>query len=236
MSVCIVYHIPPTNASEKYIYIKENTKMIKLTPQQCFELACDEYAKAKDIIADLTAKTKEISPQFNGDIAMRQFDFIVQAILLNIAVEDRDFCELEKVFIKNITEYADILITVNAIIKQDTPDWVDVEWDHINLLTPENKDKFAIICASVVEKYADEFTYFFAGIDVLDERDYYEELQGCLFHLIALLDAVDEGGIDDEAGADNEALRGLAIMQKLFKEKWDANTETFKKVLEEGSN
>lgn len=210
--------------------------MINLTPQQCFDRACDEYEKAKGIIAELSAKTKEISESFNGDIAMRQFDFILQAILLNIAVQDRDFCELEKVFIKNITEYADILVTVNDSIKKEMPDWVDVTWDVINELTPENKDKFAVICMNVISKYADEFTYFFSAIDLLDEeRDYFEELQGCIFHLIALLDAVDEGGIDTEAGADDEALRGLKVMQMLFNNNWEKNTESFKKALAENN-
>ena len=95
--------------------------MVKLTPQQCFDLACDKYEKAKGIIADLTVKAKELSDTFNGDIAMRQFDFIVQAILLNLAVEDKEFCELEKVFIKEITEYADILVTVNKLLKEEYP-------------------------------------------------------------------------------------------------------------------
>ncbi len=208
--------------------------MVKLTPQQCFDLACDKYEQAKGIIADLTVKAKEISDTFNGDIAMRQFDFIVQAILLNLAVEDKEFCELEKVFIKEITEYADILVTVNKIIKEDNADWIDVTWDDIKDLTPENKDKFAAICAGAISKYADEFTYFFSAIDLLDkERDYYEELQECLFHLIMLLDAVDEGGFDPEAGADNEALRALNVMKIIFNDNWEKNLAKFREALGE---
>ena len=206
--------------------------MVKLTAQECFDNACVEYEKAKGIIADLTVKTKEIANTFNGEIAMRQFDFILQAILLNLAVEDKEFCELEKIFIKNITEYADILATVNNDIRKEMPDWIDVNWDDIDKLTPENKNKFAAICAGVIARYADEFTYFFSAVDLIDEeRDYFEELQQCLFHIIIMLDAVDEGGFDPEKGADDEALRALGVMQNLFNDNWEKNTAKMREAL-----
>ena len=208
--------------------------MVKLSAQQCYELACAEYAKAKSIIADLSAKTQEIQKDFNPEIAMRQFDLIAQSVMLAIAVSDGKFNDLEKTFISNITEYSDLLVVVNGKMKEQDPEWPEFTWDVIDVLTPENKDKFAGICADVIAQYANEFTFFFSIVDFIDDgRDYHEELLGCLFNLITFISAVDEGGFDAEKGATAENIRGLEFLQVLFEENWNKNTEDFIKKLEE---
>ncbi len=206
--------------------------MIKLTAQECFDRACAVYEQAKSIIGDLTVAAKEISPDFNGEIAMRQFDLIAQAIMLNIAVQDGKFDELEKTFIENITEYSDILIVMNKEMQKEDPEWPEFKWTDIDSLKPENKEKLGYICADAVKKFADEFTFFFSAIDLVDEeRDYYEELQTCLFHLITFISAVNEGGFDPEKGATEENIRGLGIMKVLFNDAWEKNLEKFKEQL-----
>ena len=206
--------------------------MVKLTAQQCFDHACQSYEMAKGIIADLTAATKEVTDKFNGEIAMRQFDFIAQAIMLNCAVQDGKFNELECVFVDNLTEYGDLLVLVNGEMKAQNPEWIDIKWTDIGQLKTENQDKLGVLAAEIVKKYAEDFTFFFSGIDYVDEnRDYFEELQGCLFNMITLISAVDEGGFDAEAGATEENLRGLAIMKYLFNDTWEANLEKFKAQL-----
>ena len=210
--------------------------MVKLSAQQCYELACADYEKAKSIIADLSAKTQEIQKDFDPEIAMRQFDLIAQSVMLAIAVSDGKFNDLEKTFISNITEYSDLLVVVNGKMKEEDPEWPEFTWDVIDVLTPENKDKFAGICADAIAQYADEFTLFFSVIDYIDdERDYHEELLECLFNLITFISAVDEGGFDPDKGATEENLRGLAFLQVLFEENWNKNTEDFIKKLQENN-
>lgn len=202
--------------------------MIKLTAQECFDRACEVYERAKSIIGDLTVAAKEVSPDFNGEIAMRQFDLIAQAIMLNIAVSDGKFNELERTFIENITEYSDILVVVNRELQKEDPEWPEFKWTDIDQLRTDNKEKFAIICADTVRKYAEEFTFFFSAIDYVDdERDYYSELEECLFHLITFISAVDEGGFDAEKGATEENIRGLGIMKVLFNDTWEKNLAEF---------
>ncbi len=207
--------------------------MIKLTAQQCFDRACEVYENAKSIVGDLTVAAKEISPEFNGEIAMRQFDLIAQAIMLNIAVMDGKFNELEATFIENITEYSDILAVVNKEMQKKDPEWPEIKWTDIDSLKPENKEKFGVICADTVSRFADEFTFYFSAIDLIDEeRDYFEELQVCLFNLITFISAVDEGGFDAEKGATEENIRGLQIMKIIFNDAWEKNLENFKAQLD----
>lgn len=203
--------------------------MINLTPEQCFEIACTEYEKAKGIVGDLSEIAKKVSESFSYEIAMKQFDMILQAILLNIAVEDKDFCALELAFIKNITDYADVLGMVNATLKKQNSEWIDIEWGHINQLNPDNKDKFGVICAAVVANIADDFTKYFAPIDVIDDRDFLQELQACIFKICILLASIDEGGIQDivDGKVPSEQLRGIAIYEKLFHDNWKKYMDAF---------
>ncbi len=203
--------------------------MINLTPEQCFDYACAEYSNAKSIISDLSETAMKVSENFSYEIAMKQFDMILQAILINIAVDDKDFCAYELAFIKNITDYADVLAIVNANLKKQNAEWVDIEWAHINHLEPENKDKFAIICAAVVSGIADDFTKYFAPIDVIDDRDFLNELQACIFKISILLASIDEGGIQDleDGNVPSEQLRGIAIYEKLFRENWQKYMDAF---------
>lgn len=207
--------------------------MVKLTPGECFSRACDAYERAKALIAELTEKTKELAKDFNGEVAMRQFDLIIQAILLNLAVEDGELAPVEISFIENIAEYGSVLDTVNREMKEQSPTWRDMGWGDIASLSPEYQGKFATIVAAVVEKYANEFTYFFSAIDYIDEKDYERELTYCLFELILMLDAVDEGGYDPDEALDDERLRALSAFEILFKDKWKENTDRFKKAIEE---
>ena len=206
--------------------------MINLTAQQCFDHACQTYERAKAIIADLTAATKEIAEKFNGEIAMRQFDFIAQAIMLNCGVQDGKFNELECVFVENLTEYGDLMVLINSEMKLQNSEWIDIKWTDIGQLKTENQDKLGVLAAEIVKKYAQDFTFFFSGIDYVDTgRDYYEELQECLFNMITFVSAVDEGGFDAEKGATEENIRGLTIMKYIFNDTWEENLEKFKAQL-----
>ena len=206
--------------------------MIKLTAQQCFDQACIVYENAKSIIGDLTVAAKEISPEFNGEIAMRQFDLLAQAIMLNCGVQDGKFNELECVFVENLTEYGDLMVLINSEMKLQNSEWIDIKWTDIGQLKTENQDKLGVLAAEIVKKYAQDFTFFFSGIDYVDTgRDYYEELQECLFNMITFVSAVDEGGFDAEKGATEENIRGLTIMKYIFNDTWEENLEKFKAQL-----
>ena len=100
------------------------------------------------------------------------------------------------------------------------PKWV------VGSLSHEARDKFAIIVATIVDEIAEDFTTYFAAIDVVDERDYLEELQACIIKISMLLSAVDGDDLDSEDST-KETFRGFAIYTKLFKEKWEKHMQDF---------
>ena len=129
--------------------------MAKMTPKESFGLACNLYEDAKKIVKDLSDYAKTIASEFSYDIAMRQFDMILQAVLLNVAVEDGQFVNVEAQFIDKITDYADVLVRVNNKIKEDEPSWTNVSWSDIGALSEDARDKFAIIVATIVDEIAE---------------------------------------------------------------------------------
>ena len=200
--------------------------MAKMTPKESFGLACNLYEDAKKTITDLSDYAKKIAPEFSYEIAMRQFDMILQAVLLNVAVQDGQFLGIEGQFIDKITDYADVLVKVNAKLKEENDSWENITWNDIGYLTKENMEKFGIIVATVIDEIAEDFTTYFAAIDVVDERDYLEELQGYIIKISMLLSAVDGDDLDSEEST-NETYRGFAIYSKLFKEKWEKHMQEF---------
>ena len=200
--------------------------MAKMTPKESFGLACNLYEDAKKTVKDLSDYAKTIAPEFSYEIAMRQFDMILQAVLLNVAVQDNQFVNVEAQFIDKITDYADVLVKVNATLKEENPSWIDMTWNDIECLTDENKDKFALIVANVVDGIAEDFTQYFAAIDVVEDRDYLEELQAYIIKISMLLSAVDGDDLDSDA-SQNETYRGFAVYNHLFKEKWEKHMQAF---------
>ena len=207
-------------------YFTEEIPMAKMTPKESFGLACNLYEDAKKTVKDLSDYAKTISPEFSYEIAMRQFDMILQAVLLNVAVQDGKFVNVEAQFIDKITDYADVLVRVNTKIKEENSSWENMTWGDIEYLTEENKDKFGLIVANIVDEIAEDFTQYFAAIDVVEDRDYLEELQAYIIKISMLLSAVDGDDLDDDA-AKNETYRGFAVYEHLFKNKWEKHMQEF---------
>ena len=200
--------------------------MATMTPKESFGMACNLYDEAKSIVKDLSDYAKKIAPEFSYEIAMRQFDMILQAVLLNVAVQDGVFHNVEAQFIDKITDYADVLVRVNNKIREDEPSWENITWSVIGDLSEEARDKFAIIVATIVDEIAEDFTAYFAAIDVVEDRDYLEELQACIIKIAMLLSAVDGDDLDGDKTT-QETYRGFAIFGKLFKEKWEKHMQNF---------
>ena len=100
-----------------------------------FRLACDQYSKAKDLIQELTRYVQIAEKDFSFEKAMQQFDLILQAILLRIAVEDGHFLEEEKQFIEEITDYADLMVVTSQ--NHD----MDITWDTFKHMDSEERCK-----------------------------------------------------------------------------------------------
>lgn len=82
---------------------------VTMTAQQYFDKALDAYRKTIELVKDIGAKAR-LPETRSGRLSLQcQFDVIVQYVLLQVALADGDFSEIEGAFIDNITDNFDIL-------------------------------------------------------------------------------------------------------------------------------
>ena len=71
--------------------------------------------------------------RYDTRITLAQFDMILQATLLSMALSDGNFDRLEQQFVDKITDYGDLL----TYIKQDSQGRLDLTWSQVASLREE---------------------------------------------------------------------------------------------------
>ena len=200
--------------------------MASYTPEQIVGVAGARYAECKSLIQEMSDVVKSVSPDFSFEIAMRQFDIVLQTILLCASLKDKNFEAQECALMRAVTEYADVLPIINAKFKEENADWPGMDWGDINLLTEENKENLTMIVGSMVEKYATEFVSYFAVVDkVVTEKDYMVLLDEAITGIIFSVALIDGDDIDSDV-VKEEAVSALAMYNVLLKNKWKEMVES----------
>ncbi len=146
---------------------------------------------------------------------MRQFDYILQAVLLRVAAEDGYFLEEEKRFIKKITDYGDLL----AFISQKRK--INITWDSLDSLGIKDlKDISLRIFAVELTEIIKNFVTPFAIVDALLPKNYAEELSEKIMTICAALCACDA----DEVGSNDfmqEYKVAFVLVKNHFEKQWN---------------
>lgn len=168
----------------------------------------------------MSALCKSAIATFSFEVAMREFDYILQTALFHAAVVDNQFVPNERVFIKEITRYGDVLLLLEK--KTGTK----ISWDDIALLDAEYKVKMAKILLNSAKEFADDFVGFFAALDaVVTERDFLQELDECVNKIIVAFTGVDGEVIENESdpcaeNVMNEINIAKQVYKCLLKDAW----------------
>lgn len=83
------------------------------TAQMHFDAAVRDYEKAISILDEIGRISQTVNPKFNLTLLKQQFDVVLQLTLFKIGLGDNTFCNIEGQFIEKITQYADLLATIN---------------------------------------------------------------------------------------------------------------------------
>ena len=196
--------------------------MAKYTTEEIYRNACTRYEIVKGVVHEMTEIINNASPEsLREESAMTAVDLIIQATLLNVAVTDGQFTEIEKQFIDVLTEYGDVLAFVNNEIKKSTDNWREITWNDIDDLEDEVKKKLGAIVASIVDPYAESFVNVFSALDKLvTERDYLKILRESIEGIIISLSLIDGDNIDSQrVGA--ESYVGFSVLEILLVKKWE---------------
>lgn len=155
------------------------------TAQEMFEDAQQHYLACIQEIDELSALALQEDAEFSAENAKREFDEILQCILLNVAMEDGVFAMEEKDFIAQITGTGDILARVRSELK------TEITWESLYLLPARKREMVTVVSEKLVQEPALHFVSRFAVIDGKTEKDYYEILRKNMVAIVANFSAVD---------------------------------------------
>lgn len=144
--------------------------------------------------------------RYDTRITLCQFDVILQAILLRMALIDGDFHRLERRLIDKITRYGDLLDK----LRQKTDGALDLSWDQIQDLSPEEREQLMDRLPEILDQTCSSFVCPLAMVDgQVDSIDFLERLERELEEIALSLSDVDGESREAERQAYGDMLEHL---------------------------
>ena len=151
--------------------------------------------------------------RYDTRITFAQFDMILQAVLLNMAVSDGEFDRLEQQFVEKITDYGDLL----TYIKQDSKGQLDLTWAQVANLSPSTQQKLVQMLPAILDNLCDSFVKPLALVDkAIDTVDFMRKLEGYIAEISVFLSYVDGNSDEGEENASCEMV--VRLLEKRWKQ------------------
>lgn len=147
------------------------TELSKEKYQELLESSYQDYNLSMETLNEMKIMVKKIDCNYDVIKAKMQFDAILQAILLNLAVADGNFNKLEQNFISSITDNCDLLDVINS--RNDSNNY---SWRNIEHLSKEETAELLKFVDEEIQSFLDDFVKPLAYIDAMTERDYLDEI------------------------------------------------------------
>ena len=180
--------------------------------QELFDQAVKSYNQAIDLIKAMDQTFQEVvfknqpDKRYDTRITLAQFDMILQAVLLNMAVSDGEFDRLEQQFVDKITDYGDLL----TYIKQDSQGRLDLTWSQVASLREDTQASLVQALPAILDKLCDSFVKPLALVDkVVDDVDFLQQLERNIAEICVCLSFVDGSSDKVEAAACSEMVADL---------------------------
>ena len=136
--------------------------------QELFDQATGYYDHAVGLIRKMdelfqnAAFKNDPGRRYDPRLTLAQFDMILQATLLSMALSDGNFDRLEQQFVDKITDYGDLL----TYIKQDSQGRLDLTWSQVASLREETQASLVQALPAILETLLQE-GYTFVPISQL---------------------------------------------------------------------
>lgn len=149
--------------------------------QDLFDKASHEYQEAAAFVEKLDQMVQQallrqgsISKGYDSRLTVAKFDMILQAILLNEAIADGQFSDLERQFVEKIACYGDLM----EFVKLRTDGRLDLTWSQVASLSPDTQQKLAAMMPDLLSEVCFNFVAPLAITDkVMTNVDLLETLQ-----------------------------------------------------------
>lgn len=185
--------------------------------QELFDQATKAYDRSIDMIRRMDQVFQDAAFKHDPDkrydtrITLAQFDMILQATLLSMALSDGNFDRLEQQFVDKITDYGDLL----NYIRQDSKGQLDLTWSQVASLRPDTQAALVKALPAILDKLCDSFVKPLALVDkVVDQVDFLNQLEHNVAEICVCLSFVDGDSDNDEKNA------SVLMVTNLLSERW----------------
>lgn len=184
---------------------------------QQFERAEQAYDRAIRLIHSLdqafqdSAFQDDPEERYDTRVTLYQFDVILQAILLKMALTDGNFHRLERRLILKITDYGDL----TAYLRKDGDGRFDLTWEGIASLSAETQRALTDELPQILDRTCNSFVRPLALADgAVDSIDFLEQLERELREIAHSLSNVDgvSRAVEQEAYSD--------MLEHLLTDRW----------------
>lgn len=160
--------------------------------QQIFDAAQAKYNEVIDTLSKFANIIEQATEgKFSTDVALVQFDCILQYMLLHEAVADGKISHVEQQFINFITDKGDILIAVKA------KTGVELTWDSLESITGETGQELLKALTPIYGELLADFVGSVAKVDgYVKDVDLLKLINDNIIAIFALFAQVD-GEADD---------------------------------------
>lgn len=198
--------------------------------EKIFQKALKKYESAEENIAQLSAVVQTLLPDYSKERALKDFDYMLQCVLLRQSLADGVMDEKEVAFIRGIVSHGDILEEIKDKLK------VSLKSELLSSYTWENVYELpTLVQADLIEAleefartYIDELAFFSAVADAATKKNYYKAITFAMCSIIGYFAKIDGKKQSEEV---NE---GTLAYVDLFAEKYVAVKEFVHCLIEEG--
>ncbi len=184
--------------------------------QELFDQATKAYDRSIDIIRRMdevfqnAAFKHEPGRRYDTRITLAQFDMILQATLLSMALSDGNFDRLEQQFVDKITDYGDLL----NYLRQDSKGQLDLTWSQVASLRSDTQAALVKALPVILDKLCDSFVKPLALVDkVVDQVDFLEQLEKNVVEICVCMSFVDGNSDQGEKNICAKMVNDLLIVR-----------------------
>lgn len=194
------------------------------TSRDLINIALKRHEHCEHLIAEMVKEVNKTDSAYTFAIAMREFEMVLQTVLIKSAVADGELEGFEEFFIQNIIEYADMIESINSELMDFSPDWVEISWEDFYDMPQEDKEMIANVAFKIASGYAQELVSELAKVDkAIKEKNYLEMLNEDVIAIVLAFAGVDGDSIEGTS-AEQETLEGLSVYNELINLKWSEIT------------
>lgn len=171
------------------------------------------YDRAIELIRSLDESFQtRAGERYDTRVTLYQFDLILQAILLNMALTDGSFHRLERRLMMKITDYGDLMVYLRR-----EGSFGDLSWDSVAALDGPEQQRLLEALPGLLERTCRSFVQPLALVDgAVDSVDFLENLEQELQTIAQCMSRVD--GV--ERAEEGQAY--TAMVEHLLTDRWKA--------------